>query len=624
MAVAACIIKGGDDRLALLPATGMNKYNVPNVPTPGICRGSCTSSQPSRKAYVSALAALRTAKAQTSLASTFEEVRHRLRVAWSLGGAADCSVTFFPSGTDAEYIGALLAIGRAASSGAASAGGSGVGSVTSVVTCAGEVGSATSAAAVGKHISATLPSGGSAKVGSSIFAAESGVSLQLEEVMLRETSGDLRPTDAVDLQVESLIANHLQSNSNNVGVVHLVAGCKTGQISPSLGLVERLQKRFGARVVPVMDACQTRMREGALQTFVERGFCVLATGSKFYSGPPFSGAVLLNKALSAELDAAVQSPSLRGLLQGSSLGEYLSASMVDQQHLPHLAAAVPDVHTEMNLGVLTRWQMALVHIESYHRLAVADREMLMRGWVAQTSQMIADLHTPAVEVLPEALLPIAAEAGMLDVNTILSFRCRVQVGGSWRAATADELRHVHRLMAIDLRHAAKTAGMTPDAATRLRQRCFIAQPVVLGKKSGAVLRLAIGALQVVEAFDAVPASPASSRDEHQGKMLNLLGSEDQLVLSKLVSLLTNWDTWAAVEASLSPTESVKAVFRLWDEKLTGAIPLSIFRPVLRKVGLKLPDSEMDRMFASFLAVESNRLGNEVIDYEAFMDHVSKL
>ena len=53
----------------------------------------------------------------------------------------------------------------------------------------------------------------------------------------------------------------------------------------------------------VVDACQLRSEAENIRTYAALGFLTLVTGSKFYCGPPFCGAVLFPPAVLAELEA---------------------------------------------------------------------------------------------------------------------------------------------------------------------------------------------------------------------------------------------------------------------------------------------------------------------------------
>lgn len=57
----------------------------------------------------------------------------------------------------------------------------------------------------------------------------------------------------------------------------------------------------------VVDACQLRSEPESVQRYLSLGFPTLVTGSKFFCGPPFCGAVLLPPAALAEIEAGRES-----------------------------------------------------------------------------------------------------------------------------------------------------------------------------------------------------------------------------------------------------------------------------------------------------------------------------
>lgn len=56
----------------------------------------------------------------------------------------------------------------------------------------------------------------------------------------------------------------------------------------------------------VVDACQLRSDPANIVEYVAKGFITLVTGSKFFCGLPFSGAVLLPPATLAEIEAGIE------------------------------------------------------------------------------------------------------------------------------------------------------------------------------------------------------------------------------------------------------------------------------------------------------------------------------
>merc|ERR1712232_108473 len=137
-------------------------------------------------------------------------------------------------------------------------------------------------------------------------------------------------------------------------------------------------------------------------------------------------------------------------------------------------------------------------------------------------------------------------------------------------------------MAIDLsdHNCVGNISGEENSVSVLARRCFIAQPVTLGKKCAPVLRFAIGALQVTEA--------CASNSEIDG-ILAHLRVDDVAAMKKLLILLTDWSLWSTATAVQSLVNRAKTIFRLEDEDLTGSFPVAIFRDLLHTLGVQSPD-----------------------------------
>ena len=77
---------------------------------------------------------------------------------------------------------------------------------------------------------------------------------------------------SVDFQEEKLMTDmrlKLNQCDENVALLHIVCGSKTGLVYPSLKTVNILQKEFPNRVVVVVDACQLRCRLTAVAKYTK-------------------------------------------------------------------------------------------------------------------------------------------------------------------------------------------------------------------------------------------------------------------------------------------------------------------------------------------------------------------
>jgi hypothetical protein len=456
--------------------------------------------------------------------------------------AAGTGITLFPSGTDAEFLPFLVGLCRAMKAG---------GKLASIITATGEVGSGTNDAAIGKHFSPLLPAQHQCpehKVGGSIFPEGSTPDVDTILLKLRNPEGARYSMEDLDQFVRDAVAKALGEDGYSVVVVHVVAGSKTGSIMPSLHVVSELLCEYGDRVMPVIDACQTRMQDDGLQSLIQNGLPVLVTGSKFYGGPPFCGATLLPKTMVDELNDALSGgvPSFRDAVAASDLKAYISGTLV----APELTALRETLPTDVpNLGLLLRWQMALYQIEQYHSIPEADRDRIVQSWMDQFADVVKSKASPAVSIFedtsihPQGGLPRSKcrnrcstvdaiiDCGMIKMKTInmlkLKKRIGVEADGTerWGPLNLDEMKKVHTLMATDV---SGKDGWPEDPV--LAKRIFIAQPVALTKEF-IIIRAAIGA-PLVRRIHAAEQGDAEDLAE--------VRREDEALVDKLHALLKAW------------------------------------------------------------------------------------
>jgi hypothetical protein len=160
--------------------------------------------------------------------------------------------------------------------------------VYNYVTAAGEVGSGTPNAASGKHFSPVSPKGHKQENNAFVNGLkETGLSDKITLVQYKPRNGH----GAADFQEQKLVDDIREKlsagGSQNVAILHVVCGSKTGLVYPSMSTVQKLSAEFGDRLVVVIDACQLRCKLNAVADYTKAGYITLLTASKFYSGPPF-------------------------------------------------------------------------------------------------------------------------------------------------------------------------------------------------------------------------------------------------------------------------------------------------------------------------------------------------
>lgn len=254
------LFSGGDSRIAADPRTGLNKYFCPATPVQdGTWLASCTASPIWGLGFERAFEAwsqiARGANRTDRLMALTDRIETRLLAYFEVSAIA--RIVLCPSGTDALLTAAML-----------------VGSerphvaMTAILPAASETGTGVPLAAVGRMFDG--PDSGR------LVTGQPGTTI---EVPLRAPDG----SPFSDAALNDAFAAAEAGARGNV-VVYLTHSSKTGLIAP-------VTPPPGANVI--VDACQGRIAPATVARYLRRGWPVVVTGSKFFGGPAFSGAVLL-------------------------------------------------------------------------------------------------------------------------------------------------------------------------------------------------------------------------------------------------------------------------------------------------------------------------------------------
>ncbi len=279
LALVAALASGGDARITLDPATGLNRYLSAPHPRDVLAYSSSTVSDISADAFAHLLER-GGARAGAAYDARLEALRGRIRAAYGIG--ADTEIVFAPSGTDLEYVALALALGQSAQG------------IHNVLLGADETGSGCIHSAHGRFFANETALTGGVAPGEAVAGMGA---ITLVDVPVRCPDGVARTSAeiAAGMAQEIAAARDLGKHS----VVHCVHGSKTGLVLPALADLDALMSRFGNAATFVVDACQARITSAAIADYLARGVIVLMTGSKFVGAPPFNGWALVPAALAA-------------------------------------------------------------------------------------------------------------------------------------------------------------------------------------------------------------------------------------------------------------------------------------------------------------------------------------
>lgn len=521
----ALMAEGGDARLAVDPATGLNHYGCSHRPRPwAVTFASSTASSLSERGFAGAEAArLRlvggaltgggTAGDGTAgdgaavRAGMVADLRRRIGRHYRL--AAGESVVLAPSGTDCELH--ALALAALAPGGRA---------VSNILLAPEETGSGVPLAARGCHFAHDTALGAAVPKGGLIdgFARET----LLLSVPLRGPDGALRPEDAVDADCAALVRQAVAAGRHVL--LHRLDLSKTGLLAPGMAMLDELAGGGPDGRAPdvVVDACQARLDPERVRAYLDRGWMVMVTGSKFFTGPPFCGALLLPAGVAARLE--------RGMLPAGLAAYSHQSEWPDAPGTAHLAAGE-------NVGLMLRWHAALAEMAALHaipRPVVRARLARFLDAVEGAIDASGDLRR-----LPG---PAPARAPLADAwddrATILSFFVRDPMaddgadGGRFVPLGLEDARALYRWLNADL---SRLLSAPADRALG-GVLCHVGQPVPLPHPSrpgmAGALRLSAGARLV------------SGEPSHDGlvpdrRMDREIG-DARLVLDKIGLILRHW------------------------------------------------------------------------------------
>ena len=274
----------------------------------------------------------------------------------------------------------------------------------------------------------------------------------------------------------------------------------------------------GTDVQVVIDAAQMRLGKTRLRWYLEQNFIVLITGSKFFTGAPFSGALLLPPAFAAQCRAIEEVPA--GMRDYTTRSDWPLA-------LPRLRAALAP---RPNLGQWLRWVSALEEMRAYFAVPASFREFALAQFADVVPRLIA---------AEDCLHPLQFDDRIADdgddeeltARTIFPFFVR----RNGRFLAQAEAVRIYRALNDDI---SSLLPATLPAMQRLlaARRCHIGQPVAVPDGKGGnrgALRISAGARVVSETW----------HDDILVARENLRAEYDQIraILEKIRLLVRHFD-----------------------------------------------------------------------------------
>ena len=469
---------GGDDRLKIDKKTGLNNYGCSPKPRPwAITFASTTATSISDYAFIHA-EKLRERLIESVCMNNFESqyifeienVRSKILKAFGLNEIKGTELIFSTSGTDAEmfaiYLSSIFSNDP----------------VINILVGPEETGSGVILSASGHHFAKITPLGNFVSKGEAIEGVDI-TRIRIAEIPIRKYDGPYLDIEKIDHRVNILVKKAIASG--NRVLIHIVDSSKTGLLAPSEESIIQLKEMYGEYIDVVVDACQLRACNKKLKKYLKAGFMLMITGSKFFTGPPFSGALIIPANIVKRFKRINQLPK--------GFSDYYTT-----YDLPDVCFSLrSNLNSNKNIGLLLRWEAALWEIIAFQ--AVSDKHKYLIYTLFGESIREVITANPNLKLVPTPFterwkLPHGKEWDWLP--TIFTFVIqRTGLRGQRIFLSYEEARKIYHWLNMDI------SGLLPPevSGTELqlaKKRCHIGQAVKISLSEGnwvGALRISAGA-----------------------------------------------------------------------------------------------------------------------------------
>ncbi len=468
------LISGGDSRLCLDKTTSKNVYGVPPRPRPeAIHFSSSTASAISDYGFFYCDLFRRDLLA-AYINDDFSVEQLRKKVSDAIGseilvllnlGPEDADIAITPSGTDTELLAVLVSRSGARKR-----------PLCNILIAPEESGQGVLLAGSGCYFDDNSRANVPITKGVPVWPEGP---IPLHKIQIRDENA--LPRSMSDIDADFLKTASIAIDNGYHVLVHLLLASKTGLSAPSLSAIELLVTRMPGRVDVVVDACQMRTPFRELGGLVRKGWMVQISGSKFLTGPPFSGALVVPASMQQRATAVGEA-----LVQAPGIGHASDWTCRWSSHMPVSGSS------SAGFGPLFRWLPALLEARLLSSLSNNFRREAFYRFRTALTQFIS--QSKFIKIVETGGIYPEDDTDALSRLTITSFQVLgLQNDGSLLPLNAASCRKLFEYLNKDV----SDEILLPDEATKIlaRQEAHLGQPVTLSKADGQItaLRMVIGA-----------------------------------------------------------------------------------------------------------------------------------
>lgn len=459
---------GGDHRITIDENIGFNIYGCKPYPTYSVAYSSCTGSNISLPAYSYVMAYWNRLQTEISrdlsqcnniLKREFKKISDNLRNFYQLD--SNTEYVFGPSGTDLEYI-ALFLTDKIAKKG-----------VCNIILGLHEVGSGIDNAAKGRYFSNMTPSNVKVQHGELLNGFQSE-RISTVFVPIRNENGEVFTDNQLSEIIEKEIEAALEKDTRPL--IHVIHSSKTGLVLPNWDTVLKIKNKYKENIDIIVDACQGRISIHSIKRYMSIEVMLLLTGSKFLSGPPFSGILVLPNSISKRVQNLTELPA--GL-----------SSIFGEAEFPPCWHSLSTPHFNLcNIGLLLRWEAARYEMNKFFRVPDSKIEYILDCFEKNVIEMVNS--SDFLSLLNNNNKNKQNRQGVLERNSIFTILITP-------LNTVEEVKILHRALYSDISHILSLNSI--DEIDKISIQ--LGQPVSISQtnpKMNTTLRIALSAQQISE------------------------------------------------------------------------------------------------------------------------------
>jgi len=470
------LMDGGDLRLNIDEIDLLNKYGCRPFPRPeAFTFSSSTATSVSNFAF-DKTDKVRSILIRNSLKNGFknatiefsELLKNNLKKIFKLNEESE--IIFSPSGTDSSL--QIAAITQIFSDK----------EITHVLVASDETGSGVSSALKGCHFENTTALNFPVKTGDKIDGFRD---VNLIKIPFRDENGALKSSQQLDEEVYDAI--YKTNEQGRHIVLHTMDQSKLGYQSPSDELIKRLNTLAKLSIQIVVDASQLRLDPKDIQNYLNKGYIVTITGSKYFTGPPYSGALLLPKSVSKVIHS-VKNALPAGLTQYYNHSDW-----------PISWFCSNNLSDGYNYGSYMRWNAAIVEMDRYYKTPVLYRNMGIEMFCNFVEDSIkeASFLEPIYGNETKTNSYNSKEFGIRNIRTIFPFF----ILKNNEVLSVDKVKKLYTLLNSDLSNQFEDSPL--EIIRLAAQKCHIGQAVNVkygNDIESAVLRISLGARVISDSW----------------------------------------------------------------------------------------------------------------------------